>query len=110
MIIMMNTTKHIMNWPLRKILKDKGVGLDIFSYKYWDRKLLNKLLGNKRPINAGYKTSDIEITAFYMLSFIDSPGDHKSWPLEVTSTSMMGQDLLKSIKPPGRNLVSIQPN
>ena len=51
----------------------------------------------------------MEITAFYMLSFLDSTGDHRSWLVEVTARSMLGRELLKIVRPLGRRLVSTQP-
>ena len=52
---------------------------------------------------------DIQFTLGVMLSFMESPGDHRSWLIEVTTRSMLGRDLLKIVRPPGRKLVTTQP-
>ena len=98
-----------MDGPLRKMLEAEGVGLEEFSHKYWGRKPPNTHINGDIPIDAGYKTPDIEVTAFCMLRFMESPGDHRSWIIEVTTRSMLGKDLLKIVRPPGRGLVSSQP-
>ena len=44
-----------------------------------------------------------------MLGFMESPGDHRSWLVECTTRSMLGEDLLKIVRPPGRKPVTTQP-
>ena len=41
---------------------------------------------------------------------MNSPGDHRSWILEVTARSMLDKNHLIHVEPPGIRLVSIQPN
>ena len=91
------------------MLEAEGVELEEFSHKYWGNKPPNTYIDGTTPIDAGYKTPDIEATAFCMLGFMESPGDHRSWLIEVTTTSMLGKDLLKIVRPPGRRLVTTQP-
>ena len=109
LIIIMGANESTMDGHLRKMLEEEGVELEEFSHKYYGNKPPHTFIDGKIPIDAGYKTPDVEITAFYMLSFLDSMGDHRGWLVEVTTRSMLGRELLKIVRPPGRRLVSTQP-
>ena len=109
LIIIMEANKSTMDGPLRKMLEKEGVDLEEFSHRYYGNKPPHTFIDGKIPIDAGYKTPDLEITAFCMLSFLDSTGDHRSWLVELTTRSMLGRELLKIVRPPGRRLVSTQP-
>ena len=78
LIIVLDANEPTMDGPLRKMLEAEGVGLEEFSHKYWGRKPPNTYINGEIPIDAGYKTPDIEVTAFCMLRFMKSPGDHRS--------------------------------
>ena len=80
-----------------------------FSRKYYVSTSPHTFVDGKIPIDAGYKSPDVEITSFCVLSFLDGTGDHRSWLLEVTTRSMIGRELLKIVRPPDRRLVSTQP-
>ena len=95
--------------PLRMMLEQEGVELEEFSHKYHGNTPPHTFIDGKTPIDAGYKTPDVEITAFCVLSLLGSTGDHRSWLLEVTTKSMIVRKLLKIARPPGRRLVSTQP-
>ena len=69
-------SQHYIDGPLRKMLEEEGVDLEEFSHKYYGRTTPHTFIDGKIPIDAGYKTPDVEITAFCMLSFLDSTGDH----------------------------------
>ena len=109
LIIIMDESESAIDGPLRKMLEEEGVDLQEFSHKYYDSTPPRTFLDDEIPIDAGYKTPDVEITAFCMLSFLDSTGDHRSWLLEVATRSMLRRELLKIVRPPGRRLVSIPP-
>ena len=109
LIIVMDANEHAMDGPLRRMLEAEGVELEEFSHKYYGNEPPHTFIDGKIPIDTGYKTPDVEVTAFCMLSFMESPGDHRSWLIEVTTRSMLGRDLLKIVRPPGRKLVSTQP-
>ena len=110
LIIIMDANESTMDGPLRRMLGEEGVDLEEFSHKYYGRVPPNTFIDGKIPIDAGYKTPDVEIKAFCMLSFLDSTGDHRSWLVDVTTRSMLGRDVLKVVRPPGRRLVSTQPS
>ena len=68
------------------MLEKEGVELEEFSRKYYGNAPPHIFIDDEIPIDAGYKTPDVEIKAFCMLSFLGSTGDHRSWLLEVTNT------------------------
>ena len=83
--------------------------LEEFSHKYYGNTPPHTFIDGKISVDVGYKTPDVEIRSFCMLSFLDSTGDHRSWLLEITTRSMIGRELLKLARPPGRRLVITQP-
>ena len=91
------------------MLEAEGVELQEFSHKYWGNKPPNTHVNGNTPIDAGYNSPDVEVKAFCMLGFKESPGDHRSWLIDVITRSMLGKDLLKIVRPPGRRLVTMQP-
>ena len=110
LIIVMEINEPTMDGPLRKMLEREGVELGEFSHKYYGRTPPNTFIDGKVPlIGAGYKTPDVEIAAFCMLSFMESTEEHRSWLIEITTRSMLGRELLKIVRPPGRRLVITQP-
>ena len=109
LIIIMDENESTIDGPLRKMLEKEGVDLEEFSHRYYGNNPPHTFIDGKIPIDAGYKTPDLEIKAFCMLSFLDSTGDHRSWLVDVTTRSMLGPELLKIVRPPGRRLVSTQP-
>ena len=78
LVIIMDANESTMDGPLRRMLEEEGVDLEEFSHKYYGSVPPNTFIDGKMPIDAGYKTPDLEITAFCMLSFLDSTGDHRS--------------------------------
>ena len=91
----MDANKHTINGPLQNMLEAEGVELEEFLHKYWGNKPPNTHVNDNISIDSVYKTPDVKVTAFCMLGFMESPGDHRSWLIEVTTRSMLGKDLLK---------------
>ena len=66
LIIIMDANESTMDGPLGKMLEKGGVNLEEFSHKYYGNSPPNTFIDGKIPIDAGYKTPDLEITAFCM--------------------------------------------
>ena len=101
----MDANEHMMDGKLRKMLEAEGVGLVEFSHKYWGKTPPNIYINGTIPIDAGYRSTDIEVTNFCMLPFINSPGDHRTWIIEVSTRLMIGEHLHNIEQPYGRRLV-----
>ena len=42
-------------------------------------------------IDRAYKTKDVDVAGFKMLSFVESFGDHRNFVIEITTRSMIGE-------------------
>jgi hypothetical protein len=82
-IPMMDLNDH----PLRSKLytKLKEHDMSEFSHKCWGPKEPYTHHSGTSPIDGGYKTPDIEIVNIAMLNFAESPGDHCSLILDVST-------------------------
>jgi len=56
----------------------------------------------------GYKSSEIEIVNLGMLTFAESPGDHRSLIIDVLMRSLFGEFRFKICRPVSRQLVTSQ--
>ena len=92
-----------MDGKLRNV-RSKGMGLVEFSHKYWRVVPPNTYINETIPIDAGYRSPDIEVTNFCMLPFITSPGYHRSCITEAPTRSMTGEHIHNIDRPCGRRL------
>ena len=106
LFIIMDTNDHIMTSSLTSKLAEEGIELEEFSHNFWGEKPPNSYVNGSNPIDAGYKSSNLEVTQLTMLPFISSVGDHMSWIVELTTRSMLGPNLLKTQRSIGRRLVT----
>ena len=44
----------------------------------------------KTPIDAGYRSPEVEISNFGMLPFVNNPVDHRAWIIEAKARSITG--------------------
>ena len=88
-----------------KMLETKGVGLVEVSHKYWGAVPPNIYSNGRIPIDAGYKSPDVEVTNLCMLPFINSPGDHRAWITKASTRLMIGEHLHKIERSCGRRPV-----
>ena len=102
----MDANEHVTKGKLFSKLAADGIHLEEFSNKYWGRKPPHTFLNGTLPIDGAYKTKDVEIVNFAMLPFSMSPGDHRTFMLDVTTRSMLGEHLYKAFRPVSRRLVT----
>ena len=98
--------------PLRNNLYNnirKGPeGMQEFTHTCWGPTPPHTYARGSGPIDGGYKSPEIEITNLSMLTFADSPGDHRSLLLDISTRSMIGDHLNKICRPVSRRLVTAQ--
>ena len=58
------------------MLAAEGIELEEFHHNFWGQHPPNSYVNGKDPIDAGYKTKDLEVTQLIMLPFISNVGDH----------------------------------
>ena len=99
-----------MDGPLRSMFEDEGAGLIEFSHKYWGQTPAHTYITGTISIDSRYRSPDLEIVNFYMLLFSQSPGNHRTWILDISNQSMIGKYIYKIDRPVGHRLVNSQPN
>ncbi len=87
-ILMMDLNNHPMRNKLYMKLKDQD--MTELTHKCWGPKEPYKHHSRKSPIDRGYKTPEVEIVNLTMLNFAESPGDHWSFILDVSTQSLLG--------------------
>jgi hypothetical protein len=65
-------------------------------------------LVNQSPIDGAYKSLEIEIVNLSILTFADSPGDHRSLRFDISTCSLLGNFKHKICCPVSRRLVTSQ--
>jgi hypothetical protein len=105
-ILMMDLNNHPMRNKLYTKLKEHD--MTEFTHKCWGPKEPYTHHSGKSPIDGGYKTSEVEIVIFAMLNFAESPGDHRSFILDVSMQSLLGVYRYKVCRLVSRRLVTSQ--
>ncbi len=62
------------------------------------------------PIDGAYKTPEVEIVNLSMLTFAESPGDHRSLLFDISTCSLLGEHKYKVCCPVSRWLVTSKPS
>ncbi len=89
-------------------LKEQDTKMDEFMHKYWGQKEPYTHHSRKSPIDGGYKTVEVKIVNLSMLTFAESPGDHRSFILDVSIRSLLGVYRYKVFRPVSLRLVTLQ--
>ncbi len=63
---------------------------------------------NRSPIDRAYKAPEVEIVNLCMLTFAESPGDHRSLCFDISTRSLLGKFRFKICRPVSRRLVTSQ--
>ena len=106
LLLFMDANEHVTKGNLFLKLAADGIHLEEFSHKYWGTKPPHTFLNGSLPIDGAYKTKDVEIANFALLPFSISPGDHRTFMLDVTTRSMLGEFLHRAVRPVSRRLVT----
>ncbi len=64
--------------------------MEEFTHKCWGPKEPYTHHSGKSPIDGGYKSLEVKIVNLAMLTFAESPGDHQSFVLGVSTRSLQG--------------------
>jgi hypothetical protein len=87
-LLMMDLNNHPRRNKLCTKLKDHD--MDEFTHKCWGPTEPYTHHSGKSPIDGGYKTPEVEIVNLAMLNFAESPGDHRSFVLDISTRSLLG--------------------
>jgi hypothetical protein len=82
--------------------------MEEFTHKCWGPKEPYTHHTGKLPIDGGYKSPKVEIVNLAMLTFAESPGDHRSFILDMSMHSFLGVHRYKVCRLVSRRLVTSQ--
>jgi hypothetical protein len=83
----------INNHPMRNKFYTKlkaHTNMEEFTHKCWGPKEPYTHHAGKLPIDGEYKTPKVEIVNLALLNFAESPGDHQSFVLDISTCFLLG--------------------
>jgi hypothetical protein len=107
-VLVINVNGHPLHNDLYRQLWGCGTEMEEFSHKCWGPKAPNTHPAGKSPIDGAYKTPEVEIVNLCMLTFAESPGDHRCLCFDISPCSLFGQFRYKICRPVSRRLVISQ--
>jgi hypothetical protein len=106
-LLMMDINNHPMHNKFYTKLK-AHTNMEEFTYKCWGPKEPYMHHAGKLPIDGGYKTPEVEIVNLALLNFAESPEDHRSFVLDISTHSLLGVYRYKVCCPVSQQLVTSQ--
>ena len=99
--------EHVYSGKLASMLQ--GIGMIERSQEWWSHHEPNTFISGTQQIDGLFTTEDVDISSFLMLSFHESPGDHRSFVFDIPSTCVLGETPLKIDRPVARKLILSSP-
>jgi hypothetical protein len=84
-ILMKDANEHVLTGEFNRAIVCAGLDLEEFTHKFWGARQPYIHISGKIPINGGYKSPEIEVLNVCMLPFLDSPGDHHAFILDIST-------------------------
>jgi len=107
-VLVMDVNDNPLTSRFYQQLQKEQTGLDEFTHKCWGPTPPFTYVSGLSPIDGGYKFSEIEIVNLGMLTFAESPGDHRSFIINISTRSLLGEFRFKICRPLSRGLVTSQ--
>jgi hypothetical protein len=107
-ILLMDVNKHPIEGKFSRRLAAKSPDMHKFLHKCWGPVASYTHINGSQPINGGYKSPEIEVVNLAMLNFKDSPGDHRSLIVNISTRLLLGEFQHKVCRPVSRCLVTTQ--
>ncbi len=107
-VLTMDLNGHPLHNNLYNQLKECRTETEEFSHKCWDPKVPYTHPAGNSPIDGAYKSPELEIVNLSMLTFTESPGDHRSLCFDISTPSLLGNFKHKICHPMSRRLVTSQ--
>jgi hypothetical protein len=107
-ILVMDLNGHPLHNNLYNQLKERRTEMEEFSHKCWGPKAPYTHPAGNSPIDGAYKSPEIEIINLSMLTFAESPGDHRSLCFDISTRSRLGDFKHKICCPVSRRMVTSQ--
>jgi len=107
-VLVMDVNDNPLTSRFYQQLQKEKTGLVEFTHKCWGPTLPYMHISGSSPIDGGSKSSEIEIVNLGMLTFAESPGDHRSLIIDISTRSLLGEFRFKICRPVSRRLVTSQ--
>ncbi len=105
---MINVNSHPLHNDLYRQLRKRRTEMEEFSHKCWAPKAPHTYPAGKSPIDGAYKSLEVEIVNLCMLTFAESPSDHRSLCFDIFTRSLLGKFGYNICRPVSRQLVLSQ--
>ncbi len=105
---MIDVNGHPLYNNLYRQLQESGTKMEEFSHKCWGPVAPYTHHAGRSPIDGAYKSPEVEIVNLCMLTFAESPGDHRSLCFDISTRSLLGEFRFKICRPVSRRLVTSQ--
>ena len=105
---MMDINNHSWCNKVYTKLTENNTKMDEYTHKCWGPKEPYTHYAGKSPIDGSYKTPELEIVNLSMLTFAESPGNHRSFLLNVSKRLLLGMNKYKVCQPVSCRLVTPQ--
>ena len=90
-ILLMDANKQVLKGKFNKALTRTGLDMEEFTHKCWGPNQPYTHINVSIPIDGRYKSSEIEILNMCMLPFLDSPGDHQAFIIDISTRLLLGE-------------------
>jgi hypothetical protein len=107
-VLLMDVNDHPLKSKFYQRLKREQTELEEFTHKCWGPTPPYTHISGLSPINGGYKSPEIEIVQLGLLLFAESPGDHRSFIINVSTCSLLGDFRFEVFRPVSRRIVTSQ--
>ena len=107
-LLLMDANEHVLTSKFNQAITRVGLDLEEFTHKCWGVHQSYTHINGKIPINGGYKSPEIEVLNVCMLPFLDSPGDHRAFVIDISTRSLLSEFRYKVCRPVSRRLITSQ--
>jgi hypothetical protein len=109
-VLAIDVNGHPLHNDLYRQLQERKTEMEEFSHKCWGPKAPYTHPAGKLPIDGACKSPEVEIVNLCMLTFAESPGDHRSLCFDISTRSLLGEFEYKVCRPVSWRLVTSQPS
>jgi hypothetical protein len=104
----MDANEHILKKKFNMALTRTGLDMEEFTHKCWGPNQPYMHINGSIPISGGYKLSEIEVLNVFMLPFLDSPGNHQAFIIDISTRLLLGEFRYKVCPPVSCRLIMSQ--
>jgi hypothetical protein len=107
-VLLMDVNDHPLTSKFYQRFKREQTELEEFTHIYWGLPPPYTHISGLSPINGGYKSPKIEIVQLGRLLFAKSPGEHRSFIIDISTRLLIGDFKYKVCRPVSRHLITSQ--